>query len=135
MKKDIEKFKIEKEKETEMKEKIKKFFLEVREEEISDLEALLVLDFFKEKIASEFYNQGVYDAYIRLHEVSEDLLSVQKIQGGFGDFFETLNYINSMEFGKMRKVNFFKLVNRNKKDIEDTYLYYQCKKLVNKAGE
>lgn len=40
-----------------------------------------------------------------------------------------------MEFGKMRKVNFFKLVNRNKKDIEDTYLYYQCKKLVNKAGE
>ena len=135
MKKDIEKFKIEKEKETEMKEKIKKFFLEVREEEISDLEALLVLDFFKEKIASEFYNQGVYDAYIRLHEVSEDLLSVQKIQGGFGDFFETLNYINSMEFGKIRKVNFFKLVNRNKKDIEDTYLYYQCKKLVNKAGE
>ncbi len=79
MKKDIEKFKIEKEKETEMKEKIKKFFLEVREEEISDLEALLVLDFFKEKIASEFYNQGVYDAYIRLHEISEDLLSVQKI--------------------------------------------------------
>ena len=59
----------------------------------------------------------------------------RRFRGGFGDFFETLNYINSMEFGKMRKVNFFKLVNRNKKDIEDTYLYYQCKKLVNKAGE
>ena len=79
MKKNIEKFKLEKEKEKEMKEKIKKFFFDVREEEISDLEALLVLDFFMEKIATEFYNQGVNDAYIRLHEISEDLLSVQKI--------------------------------------------------------
>lgn len=79
MKKDIEKFKVEKEKEKKMKEEIKKFFLDVREEEISDLEALLVLDFFIEKIASEFYNEGVNDAYIRLHEISEDLLSVQKI--------------------------------------------------------
>ena len=38
-----------------------------------------VLDFFMEKVATEFYNQGVNDAYIRLHEISEDLLSVQKI--------------------------------------------------------
>ncbi|MBP9478087.1 MAG: DUF2164 family protein [Sebaldella sp.] len=79
MKKNIEKFKLEKEKEKEIKEKIKKFFFDVRDEEISDLEALLVLDFFMEKVATEFYNQGVNDAYIRLHEISEDLLSVQKI--------------------------------------------------------
>ena len=79
MKKNIEKFNHEKEKEKEIKEKIKKFFFDVRDEEISDLEALLVLDFFMEKVATEFYNQGVNDAYIRLHEISEDLLSVQKI--------------------------------------------------------
>ena len=59
-------------------EEIKKFFKEVRDEEISDFEGTLVLDFFREKIASEFYNIGVSAAYRRLHEISEDILSILK---------------------------------------------------------
>ncbi len=50
----------------------------MRDEDISDLEGMLVLDFFREKIAAEFYNIGVAAAYRRLHEISEDILSIQK---------------------------------------------------------
>ena len=78
MKKDDEIFKLDKKTEAKLIEEIKKFFEETRDEEISDLEGMLVLDFFREKIAAEFYNIGVAAAYRRLHEISEDILSIQK---------------------------------------------------------
>ena len=76
MKKEDEIFKLDKKTEAKLIEEIKKFFKEVRDEEISDFEGTLVLDFFREKIASEFYNIGVSAAYRRLHEISEDILSI-----------------------------------------------------------
>ena len=39
--------------------KIQKYYLNERDEEIGDLEAILLLDFIIEKLASEFYNAGV----------------------------------------------------------------------------
>ncbi len=57
---------------------IKNYFLKEREEEIGDLAAGLILDFILEKIAPEFYNQGVYDAHKYMGDAIEDLLSIQK---------------------------------------------------------
>ena len=57
---------------------IKNYFLKEREEEIGDLAAGLMLDFILEKIAPEFYNQGVYDAHKYMEDAVEDLLSIQK---------------------------------------------------------
>jgi len=57
---------------------IRKYFLEEREMEIGDLAASLILDFFVENMADEFYNQGIYDAHKYMMERAEDLLSLQK---------------------------------------------------------
>ena len=78
MKKEDEIFKLDKKTEAKLIENIKEFFKEMRDEDISDLEGMLILDFFREKIAAEFYNIGVAAAYRRLHEISEDILSIQK---------------------------------------------------------
>ena len=66
-----------KEKQQEMTEELKAYFLKEREEEIGDLAARLLLDFISEKLAPEYYNQGVYDAYRYLQERNEDLLALQ----------------------------------------------------------
>ena len=78
MKKEDDIFKLDKKIEKKIIEDIKEFFHDARDEEISDLEGMLILDFFREKIAAEFYNMGVSAAYRRLHEISEDILSIQK---------------------------------------------------------
>lgn len=57
---------------------IKSYFLKERDEELGDLGALLVLDFFMEKLAPHAYNQGVYDSYKYISERTEDLLGIQK---------------------------------------------------------
>nr|WP_139257385.1 DUF2164 domain-containing protein [Desulforamulus aeronauticus] len=57
---------------------IKTYFQKERDEDLGDLAAGLILDFFIEKLASEFYNQGVYDSYIYMNERIEDLLGIQK---------------------------------------------------------
>ena len=56
---------------------IKAFFSSERDEEIGDLAAGLMLDFIIEKLAPEFYNQGVDDAYWYMKESAEDLLSIR----------------------------------------------------------
>ena len=56
---------------------IKAFFSSERDEEIGDLAAGLMLDFIIEKLAPEFYNQGVDDAYRYMKESAEDLLSIR----------------------------------------------------------
>ena len=38
----------------------------------------LIFDFFMENLATEFYNQGVYDSHRYLLERAEDLLGIQK---------------------------------------------------------
>ena len=56
---------------------IKNYFSKEREEEIGDPAAGLMLDFIREKLAPEFYNQGVYDSHTFMEDAVEDLLSIQ----------------------------------------------------------
>ncbi len=57
---------------------IKKYFLKEREEDLGDLASSLILDFIVEKLAPEFYNQGVSDSYKYMNSRIEELLSIQK---------------------------------------------------------
>lgn len=57
---------------------IQMYFSKEREEELGDLAAILILDFITEKLAPEFYNQGVYDSYRYINDKCEDLLSILK---------------------------------------------------------
>lgn len=57
---------------------IKIFFSEERGEEIGDLRAKQILDFIMEKMAPEFYNQGVSDSCQYMKNMIEDVLSIQK---------------------------------------------------------
>lgn len=77
MKKD-EFIKLSKEERTEMAGLIKRFFAEERDEEIGDLAAEIVLDFFVEKLSAKFYNQGVSDSYAYMSDRMLDLLGLQK---------------------------------------------------------
>jgi uncharacterized protein (DUF2164 family) len=70
--------KLTKEKRDEMVSLIKDYFLKERDEKIGDLSAGLILDFVIEKLAPEFYNQGVYDSHKFMEIQIEDLLSIQK---------------------------------------------------------
>ncbi|MBK5252569.1 MAG: DUF2164 domain-containing protein [Peptostreptococcaceae bacterium] len=56
---------------------IKKFFLEERDEDLGDLGALLILDFFIEKLGPDIYNQGLDDAHLYLIEKLEDMYGLQ----------------------------------------------------------
>lgn len=71
-------FKISREKRAEMVALIKDYFLTERQEDLGDLAATLILDFFAERLAPEFYNQGVYDSYRYVSRLVEDILSLQK---------------------------------------------------------
>ena len=73
-----QKIALTKEKRDYMISEIKTYFLNERDEDLGDLAAGLILDFFIEKIATEFYNQGVYDSYNYMNDKIEDLLGIQK---------------------------------------------------------
>ena len=72
------KVKLTKEKQEDMIASIKAYFLKERDEEIGDLASGFILDFIIEKLAPEFYNQGVWDSYAYMNEKVEDLLEIQK---------------------------------------------------------
>jgi len=72
------KFKIDDDKRKLMQERIKKFFLVDRNEEIGDLAAILLLDFFIDNLASEFYNLGVRDCIAQINQNVEDLYGLEK---------------------------------------------------------
>ncbi len=72
------KFQIKDEKRKLMQEKIKKFFLDEREEEIGDLAAILILDFIIDNLASEFFNLGVRDCIAQINQNVEDLFGLEK---------------------------------------------------------
>ncbi len=71
-------FKFSKEKRDEMIGLIRKWFLEERDENLGDLAATLILDFFSKELAPYFYNQGVFDSYKFVSRLAEDLLGIQK---------------------------------------------------------
>lgn len=78
MKKKVKDFKVSRDDKERMKEQIKKFFYEERDEEIGDLASELVLDFFIENLAKDFYNLGVNDAKSYFEERIENVLEIQK---------------------------------------------------------
>ena len=57
---------------------IKSYFLNERDEQLGDLASSMILDFFIDELAVEFYNQGIYDSYVYMNERCEDLLALQK---------------------------------------------------------
>ncbi len=67
-----------KEQKADMTSSIKKYFLKEREEDIGDLASSLILSFIVEKLAPEFYNQGVSDSYRFMNDRIEELLLIQK---------------------------------------------------------
>jgi uncharacterized protein (DUF2164 family) len=72
------KIKLTKEKREYMISAIKNYFSNERDEDLGDLASSMILDFFIDELASEFYNQGVYDSYAYMNDRCEDLLSIQK---------------------------------------------------------
>lgn len=72
------KIKLTKEKREYMISAIKNYFPNERDEDLGDLASSMILDFFIDELASEFYNQGVYDSYAYMNDRCEDLLSIQK---------------------------------------------------------
>lgn len=74
----VQKITIEKEERECLISKIKNYYLNIREEEIGDLAAGLLLDFIVDEIAPAFYNQGVHDSYRFMSERVEDLLNIEK---------------------------------------------------------
>lgn len=66
-------FELTKEERLQAIQEIKKYFFTERDEEIGDLGAGLILDFFIEKIGPTVYNQGVFDAQRYLQDKVEDL--------------------------------------------------------------
>ena len=72
------KIKISNEKRQDMISSIQTYFLKEREEKLGDLASGLLLDFIIEKLAIEFYNQGVYDSYKFINDRNEDLLEIIK---------------------------------------------------------
>jgi uncharacterized protein (DUF2164 family) len=69
---------VSKERRDELVGEIKNYFLKERDEEIGDLAAGLFLDFILDKLAPEFYNQGVFDSHRYMQDATEDLLSIRK---------------------------------------------------------
>ena len=74
----VQKITIEKEERECLISKIKNYYLNIREEEIGDLAAGLLLDFIVDEIAPAFYNQGVHDSYRFMSERVEDLMNIEK---------------------------------------------------------
>lgn len=64
---------IDKERRKELIRSIKTYFLEQHDEEIGDLKAGLLLDFFVETLGPEIYNQAIKDAQAYFQQKIEDL--------------------------------------------------------------
>jgi uncharacterized protein (DUF2164 family) len=75
-----DKIKLTKEQRMDMVSSIKRYFRKEREEDIGDLGAGLLLDFIIDKLAPEFYNQGVSDSAKYIGDRIEDMMSIQIIR-------------------------------------------------------
>ncbi|MCF7792890.1 MAG: DUF2164 domain-containing protein [Candidatus Cloacimonetes bacterium] len=58
-------------------EEIISFFYNERNEEIGELAAILLLDFFTKKIGPFFYNEGIKDAIKFMQERVEDMFGLE----------------------------------------------------------
>lgn len=64
-----QKFEITNETKNDMVNAIKKHFSQERNEDLGELAAVLILDFFMDELAPKFYNQGVEDAHAYNSEI------------------------------------------------------------------
>lgn len=71
-------FKLSKETEEEMISLIQEYFSQEKGEELGNLEAMLLLNFFSEKIAPYFYNQAVDDCHTYITEKAGDMFELEK---------------------------------------------------------
>lgn len=71
---------LSKERKQEMIRNLQAYYQKDRDEELGDLGASLLLDFIIDKLAYEFYNQGVYDSYKFMNERTEELLDILKYE-------------------------------------------------------
>ncbi|WP_110114828.1 DUF2164 domain-containing protein [Bacillus sp. CGMCC 1.16541] len=71
-------FKLSDQQKNEMIAQIQGYFIRERGEELGDLAALLLLEFFMEKLAPHFYNEGIADAHQYISGQLEDLFAIQR---------------------------------------------------------
>lgn len=69
--------KLKEERKQDMIRLIKDYFSKERNEDLGDLASSMILDFFIEELAPEFYNQGIYDSYAYMNDKIEDLFALQ----------------------------------------------------------
>lgn len=72
------KLELSKEVKFQMEEQIREYFYNERGEDLSNLGASLILDFIIEKLADEFYNQGIADAHRYFIDRTDELLGLQR---------------------------------------------------------
>lgn len=68
---------LSKERKATMIAEIRQYFAKERNEELGDLAAEMVLDFIVEKLAPDFYNQGLDNAYRYMKEATEDMMGIR----------------------------------------------------------
>lgn len=73
----MNRIKLSQERKDQMIKTIKEYFINEREENLGDLAASLILDFFIEKLGPEIYNQGIQDSYIFMNEKLQDLFEIE----------------------------------------------------------
>ncbi|TCL62775.1 uncharacterized protein (DUF2164 family) [Hydrogenispora ethanolica] len=71
------KIQLSKEQRAAMQKCIQEYFFTVRDEEIGDLAALLLLDFVTEKLGPVYYNQGVQDCVALMKDKLDDLYGLE----------------------------------------------------------
>lgn len=69
---------LSKETKDEMISLIQEYYEKEQDEQIGHLKAMLILDFFLEKLAPQIYNQGVEDAYTFISMKLDDVFEIQK---------------------------------------------------------
>lgn len=57
---------------------VKSYYFNEREETLSDLSAMLLLDFFLESIGPYIYNQAIRDAHFYMNQKLEDIYALEK---------------------------------------------------------
>ena len=74
----IKELELNKEQTKEMVEKLQGYFLDERDENLSDLAASLLADFIVSELSAPIYNQGISDAYRYMSYQIEGLFELEK---------------------------------------------------------
>ncbi|MBT2678919.1 DUF2164 family protein [Bacillus sp. ISL-35] len=74
----LKNFQIDDSARNQMTEEIKRYFLEERGEELGDLAAMLILEFFADKLAPQFYNKGIQDGHEFMSQRLDDIFELNK---------------------------------------------------------